>query len=133
MLGRESKKVGGQSSRGDRTRQPGTCRQRGHVPGGRALEMEGQHPHERAGSSHTDHAPSAAAAPAPCARAGTVTECVKAQDSTDTVSNQHHLGERMPIRRGWQADGGLHSKPPGSKLLTCPQKPAPSDERRKAA
>lgn len=81
-------------------RQQGTCLHRGHVLGGRALEMERRHPPEEAGSSHTDHAPSAAAAPAPRAHAGTVTERVKAQDSTDTVSNEHHLGEGQGHQEG---------------------------------
>lgn len=61
----------------------------------RALDMKRHHPPDDAESSHTDHAPSAAAAPTPCACVGTVTECIKAQDSPDTIPNQHHLGERV--------------------------------------
>lgn len=53
---------------------------------GRALEMERHRPH---------HAPSAAAAPASRARAGAVTEGVKAQNPAYRVSDQHHLDERV--------------------------------------
>lgn len=104
------------------------------VAGGpRDLELEKQPPPELAGSGHTDHAPSAAAAPAPGARAGTVAKCVKAQDSAHAVSDQHHLiGESGAIRR---TDAGLQRRASldRPRPLTCPQKPAPSDERRKAA
>lgn len=109
------------------------------TPGARAGEME-RHHREGAGSGHTDHAPAAAAAPAPRAHAGAVAQCVKAQDSADAVSNQHHLGERRRHQEGLrrrQAGGGPPPPPraPGgqSPCLTCPQKPVPSGERRKAA
>lgn len=68
-----------------------------------------RHHGEGAGSGHTDHAPAAAAAPAPRAHAGAVAQCVKAQDSADAVSNQHHLGERRRHQEGLrlrQAGGG---------------------------
>lgn len=57
-------------------------------------------PPEEAGFGHTDHAPTAAAAPTPCACTGTVTECIKAQDATNTISDQHHLGEKVAQLRG---------------------------------
>lgn len=88
---------------------------------GRALDMERHRPPEDTESSHTDHAPSAAAAPTPRACAGSVTECVKAQDSTDTISYEHHLSERVRHQDGlqWrQAGKGLHSKLPGNLLVT---------------
>lgn len=86
---------------------------------------------------HTDHAPSAAAAPAPRARAGAVTEGIKAQDPAHSVSDQHHLDERVapsggPDRR-WRDPPASSPLPGTSQLLTCPQKPAPSAELRKAA
>lgn len=91
------------------------CQQRGHVPGDRAPGVERHHPPENAGSSHTDHAPAAAAAPAPCARAATVTERVKAQDPADAIANQHHLGERA-VPSGGEAgrrrvEGSMASSP----------------------
>lgn len=101
-LGGDSKKEGGRSPRGDRTRQQGTCSQTGQPQGPepeRWREME-RHHGEGAGSGHTDHAPAAAAAPAPRAHAGAVAQCVKAQDSADAVSNQHHLGERRRHQEG---------------------------------
>lgn len=68
--------------------------------GGRDRELERQPPPEEAGLGHTDHAASPTAAPAPAARAGTVAECVKAQDSAHAVSDQHHLiGESGALRR----------------------------------
>lgn len=95
MLGRESKQVGGQSLGGDRARQQRTRRRaQRSCWGGRALEMERHRPPEEQGA-HTDHAPSAAAAPAAGARAGAVTECIKAQDPAHSVSDQHHLDERV--------------------------------------
>lgn len=51
-------------------------------------------PPEEAGSGHTDHAPTATAAPTPCACTGTVAERIKAQDATNAISDQHHLGRR---------------------------------------
>lgn len=63
-----------------------------------------------------------------------MTERVKAQDPPDAVSDQHHLGDRAAPQGGWQAVGGPYSKLPAApQTLTCPQKPAPSGERRKAA
>lgn len=78
------------------------------TPGLRALEVERHHP-EGAGSGHTDHAPAAAAAPAPRAHAGTVTQRVKAQDSADAISDQHHLGER------WRHQEGLRRRQAGGE------------------
>lgn len=65
------------------------------LQGQRPRDGERHPPPEEAGFGHTDHAPTAAAAPTPCARVGTVAERIKAQDATNAVSNQHHLGERV--------------------------------------
>lgn len=95
--------------------------------------MERHHPPEEQ-ACHTDHAPAAAAAPAPGARTGAVTESVKAQDPAYSVSDQHHLDERVAPSGGADRRWRAHGKLPGtSQLLTCPQKPAPSAELRKAA
>lgn len=81
------------------------------APEDRALEME-RHHSEGAGSGHTDHAPAAAAAPAPRAHAGAVTQRVKAQDAADAISNQHHLGERRRRQEGlWRRQAGAGSPP----------------------
>ena len=86
------------------------------------------------GSSHTDHASSAAAASAPRARAGTVAEGVEAQDSTDTVPNQHHLGGRAAPSGGAAAEAGGWGAPaassPGTSLT--PDLPAEADTLRRA-
>ncbi len=88
------------SPRGDGKRQQGTGVREVIFPGQRPRAGETSPPEEM-GSSHTDHASSAAAAPAPRARAGTVAERVKAQDSSDAISDQHHLGERpVPSEAG---------------------------------
>lgn len=75
--------------------------QRGHVPGGQRPRDGDNPPPEEAGFGHTDHAPTAAAAPTPCACTGTVAERIKAQDATNTISDQHHLGEKVAQLRGF--------------------------------
>lgn len=72
-----------------------------HSRGQRPRDGEGLPAPEEAGFGSTDHAPTAAAAPTPSACVSTVAECIKAQDATNTVSNQHDLcGSRGTIRRG---------------------------------
>lgn len=74
--------------------------QRGHIPGGQRPRDGDNPPPEEAGFGHTDHAPTAAAAPTPCACTGTVAERIKAQDATNTISDQHHLSEKVAQLRG---------------------------------
>lgn len=72
-----------------------------HSRGQRPRAREGLSAPEEARFGYTDHAPTAAAAPTPGARVSTVAECIKAQDATNTISNQCDLGgSRGTIRRG---------------------------------
>lgn len=96
-----------QSPRGDGQRQQGTGWREVRFLGPRTRAGESPRPSSGGGgSSHTDHTSTAAAAPAPGAHAGTVAECIKAQDSADTVSDQHHLGERAARSGGAGAGAG---------------------------
>lgn len=74
--------------------------QRGHIPGEQRPRDGDNPPPEEAGFGHTDHAPTAAAAPTPRACTGTVAERIKAQDATNTISDQHHLSEKVAQLRG---------------------------------
>lgn len=78
-----------------------TCKEAIHIPGGQRPRDGDNPPPEEAGFGHTDHAPTAAAAPTPCACTGTVAERIKAQDATNTVSDQHHLSEKVGQLRGF--------------------------------
>lgn len=95
--------------------------QRGHIPGGQRPRDGDNPPPEEAGFGHTDHAPTAAAAPTPWACTGTVAERIKAQDATDTISDQHHLSEKVAQLRGFvtNLDGGHSCMGTGCFLGTC--------------
>lgn len=114
-------------------RQQGTGRREGIFQGQRT--RAGETPASwGGGSSHTDRASAAAAAAAPSARAGAVAECVKAQDSTDAIPNQHHLGGRAAPSGGAAAEAGGWGAPaassPGTSLT--PDLPAEADTLRRA-